>query len=141
MIQVTETIAIREDELQFDFIRATGPGGQNVNKVATAVQLRFDVRNSPSLPDFVRERLIRLAGKKITSSGVLIITARRYRSQEKNRQDAVERLLAMIQKAAVVPKLRKKTKPSAQSKRLRLQAKRHRGKIKEMRRIDPLSEK
>ncbi len=140
MIQITPTISISENEIQLDFIRASGPGGQNVNKVATAVQLRFDVRHSPSLPDDVRERLFKLAGKRINSNGILIIDARRYRTQEKNRQDAIDRLVHWLQRAAEKPKVRRKTKPSAESKRRRLEAKRERGELKRMRRPDLSSE-
>jgi ribosome-associated protein len=133
MIQVTETISIDEAELTFEFIRSSGPGGQNVNKVATAVQLRFDVARSPSLPDEVRRRLARISGKKLTDEGVLVITARRYRSQAANREDAIARLVALIERAAQKPKPRKKTRPTAASKERRLQDKRHRGKIKRLR--------
>jgi ribosome-associated protein len=103
MIQVTNSIALHEDELQESFIRASGPGGQNVNKVESAVQLRFDVRHSPSLPDHVKERLERLAGRRLTNDGVLIITAQRFRTQERNREDALERLVALIRQATERP--------------------------------------
>jgi ribosome-associated protein len=133
MIEVTDTLAIDETELTLEFIRSSGPGGQNVNKVATAVQLRFDVARSPSLPDDVRRRLVRVAGKKMTDDGVLVITARRHRTQAANREDAIERLVALIKKAAAKPKPRKKTKPTKASRERRLQDKRHRGKIKRLR--------
>ena len=133
MIQITPEISIREKEVKLDFIRAAGPGGQNVNKVATAVQLRFDVRNSPSLPDTVRKRLIHLAGRKITEDGILIIHAKQFRTQERNRQDARERLLKLIRKALETPKTRRKTKPTRAAKARLLAAKRHRGHIKKLR--------
>ena len=134
MIRITPSIEIDEREISEAFVRASGPGGQNVNKVATAVQLRFDVALSPSLSDDVRERLLRLAGKRITEKGVLLIEARRFRTQERNRQDARERLIGLIRKAAVKPKYRHKTKPTAASKRRRLDEKRSRARIKGMRR-------
>ena len=134
MIQITSTISIEEREIKLDFVRSSGPGGQNVNKVATAVQLRFDVRNSPSLPDEVRDRLVRLAGRKITEDGVLIIDARRYRTQERNRQDAIARLIQLIRKATEKPRPRRKTKPTIASRRRRLEGKRRRGDAKRMRR-------
>jgi ribosome-associated protein len=133
MIQITPEIAIDESEVTLEFVRASGPGGQNVNKVATAVQLRFDVRNSSSLPDDVRERMARLSGKRMTEEGMLVIDARRYRSQERNRQDAVDRLVALIQKATQEPKTRRKTKPSAASKRRRLETKRRQSEKKRLR--------
>jgi ribosome-associated protein len=135
MIRITSTIAIDENELHFDFVRSSGPGGQNVNKVSTAVQLRFDAARSPSLSDGVRERLARLAGKRMTSDGVLVIVARRHRSQQKNREDAVERLLSLLRRAAVAPKTRRKTKPTKQSKERRLENKRRTSQIKQKRRL------
>ena len=117
MITVNENIQLDENELSFQFVRAGGPGGQHVNKVATAVQVRFDVRNSPSLPEDVRERLQRIAGKKINDDGVLVIEARRYRSQLRNREDAVERLVTLVRRAAEKPNKRRRTRPTAQSKR------------------------
>jgi len=140
MIHITPTITIDEREIHEEFVRSSGPGGQNVNKVATAVQLRFDVAESPSLPDDVKERLIRLAGRRMTEGGILIIDARRFRTQERNRQDAVERLVELIRKAAVSPKRRRRTRPSLGSKRRRLETKRHRGKTKRMRRPISASE-
>jgi ribosome-associated protein len=133
MIEVTRNIAIDESEIQLEFIRASGPGGQHVNKAATAVQLRFDVANSPSLPDAVRERLARLAGKRMTEDGVLIMEAKRFRSQERNRQDALDRLIRLIRKAAKKPKPRRKTKPTRASKARRLRDKRRRSEIKHLR--------
>jgi ribosome-associated protein len=134
MIQVTPAIAIDESELQEDFLRASGAGGQNVNKVETAVQLRFDVRNSPNLPAFVRDRLERLAGRRLTKSGVLVINAQRHRTQERNRADALERLLTLIREAAAPPPPpRRKTKPTLGSKLRRLEGKKLRSGVKTMR--------
>ena len=137
MIQITPAIEINEREIQLEFIRASGPGGQKVNKVATAVQLRFDAANSPSLPDEVQRRLIRLAGKRMTEDGVLVIHARRFRSQDRNRRDAIDRLIALIRKASIQPKSRLKTKPSKASKERRLEAKRRRSRTKHKRQYDP----
>ncbi len=134
MIDVTATITINESEVQQEFIRSSGPGGQNVNKVATAVQLRFDVANSLSLPDDVRERLFSLARKRITEEGVLIINARRFRTQAANRQDAIERLVELIRKAAEEPQIRRKTRPTFASKIRRLETKRRRATTKHLRR-------
>ena len=133
MIQVTPNIAIQETEIHENFIRATGPGGQNVNKVASAVQLRFDVANSPSLPSDVRQRLIALAGRRLTADGVLVIEAKRHRTQAQNREDALQRLIALIEQAAVPPKPRIHTKPTYASKVRRLDAKRRRGSTKQSR--------
>jgi ribosome-associated protein len=132
MLEITPTIQIDERELQFEYIRASGPGGQNVNKVATAVQLRFDIRAS-SLPDDVKGRLTSLAGKRITNEGILLIETKRFRTQEQNRFDALERLTDLVKKASVRPKLRRKTKPTARSKEKRLKSKKARGEIKRLR--------
>jgi len=134
MIQVSRTIAIDERELEFHFIRSSGPGGQNVNKVATAVQLRFDVVRSRSLPDEVRDRLIALGGRRVNENGELVIEARRFRTQERNRQDAIDRLVELIGKAAVRPKARHKTAPSRAARERRLAEKRLRGDAKRKRR-------
>ena len=137
MIRVTDAIAIDEREIQEDFVRSSGPGGQNVNKVATAVQLRFDVANCPSLPDDVRQRLIRLAGKRITEGGVLIVEARRFRTQERNRRDALDRLVKLIGRAAQKPKTRRRTRPTLASRQRRLEAKRRQSQAKRLRRPVP----
>ena len=139
MIQITHSIAIDEREIKEEFVRSSGPGGQNVNKVATAVKLRFDVVKSPTLPEDVRGRLLRLGGKKITEKGVLVIDARRFRTQDRNRQDALKRLVALIEKASRKPKPRKKTRPTAASKRRRLEGKHQRSEIKLMRKNVPRS--
>jgi ribosome-associated protein len=132
LIRVTPHIAIDEDQLQEQFIQASGPGGQNVNKVATAVQLRFDVARS-NLSDDVRQRLAVLAGRRMTQDGVLVLTARTHRTQERNRQDARDRLVALIRQAAVAPKPRRATRPTAASKKRRLDAKTARAGVKRMR--------
>jgi ribosome-associated protein len=133
MIRITDHIALDESELDESFIRSSGPGGQNVNKLSTAVQLRFDVRRSPSLPDEVRTRLERLAGKRLTRDGVLIITAQNHRTQERNRADALDRLIALVGQAAVRPVPRRATKPTKASRRRRLESKKRRSGIKALR--------
>jgi len=130
MIPVTPTLAIDDNELAFSFIRASGPGGQNINKVATAVQLRFDAAASPSLPEPVRKRLIALAGSRMTAGGILIITARRFRTQSRNRADALERLTALLREAAHPLRTRVPTRPTRASRARRLEQKRHRSEIK-----------
>ena len=137
MIHVTSSISIDERELEERFIRASGPGGQNVNKLSTAVQLRFDVRHSPSLPAGVRTRLERLAGRRLTRDGVLVITAQRHRTQERNRQDALDRLIELIRHAAVPPVPRRPTRPTAGSRERRLQSKKQRSNIKGLRQGKP----
>ena len=137
MIPVTPDIFLDEAELQETFVRASGPGGQNVNKVSSAVQLRFDVRRSPSLPDAVRARLERLAGRRMTGEGVLVIMAQRHRAQERNREDALDRLVELIRRAAEVPKPRRATKPTFASRQRRLEGKAKRGKIKRLRVVRP----
>ena len=135
MIHITHNIAIDPSEIKMDFIRSSGPGGQNVNKVASAVQLRFDVSNSPSLPLEIRDRLTRLAGKRMTVDGELIVDARRFRSQERNRQDALDRFTALVRKAVDKPRPRRKTSPTHASKQRRLDSKRYRARIKQGRRL------
>jgi ribosome-associated protein len=137
MIHVTSSISIDERELEERFIRASGPGGQNVNKLSTAVQLRFDVRHSPTLPAGVRARLERLAGSRLTRDGVLVITAQRHRTQERNRQDALDRLIELIRRAAVPPVPRRPTRPTAGSRERRLQLKKQRSNIKGLRQAKP----
>lgn len=134
MIDITNYISIKPSEIKLSFIASPGPGGQNVNKVATAVQLRFNVVNSPSLPEDVRLRLVSLLGKRLTIQGDLIIKASRYRTQERNKQDALERLFEIIKSAAVPPKKRRKTKPTFSSKQRRMDTKKIHGKKKALRR-------
>ncbi|MFZ4070622.1 MAG: alternative ribosome rescue aminoacyl-tRNA hydrolase ArfB [Caulobacterales bacterium] len=130
MIQITATLAFDEDEVSYTAIRASGPGGQNVNKVSSAIQLRFDARRSPSLPDEVATRAIRLAGSRATKDGVIIITAERFRDQPRNREDALARLVALLERAAERPKPRKATRPTAASREKRLTGKAKRGAVK-----------
>jgi ribosome-associated protein len=137
MIRITDAIAIGEDELEERFIRASGPGGQNVNKLSSAVQLRFDVRHSPNLPADVRSRLERLAGSRLTRAGVLVITAQRHRTQERNRTDALERLRELIRRAAIAPIPRKATRPTAGARERRLESKKRRSDLKGMRQGKP----
>ena len=134
MIRITDHIAIDENEIEYDFVRASGPGGQHVNRAATAVQLRFDVASSSSLPQDVRQRLVRLAGNQITAGGVLIIEASRFRSQHRNRKDAMDRLVELISRAARKPRVRRKTKATRAAKERRLRTKRRRSEIKRTRR-------
>ena len=137
MIEVSSTVKLDEKEIQYEFVRASGPGGQNVNKVASSVQLRFDIRNSPSLDADVKERLIKLAGSRVTEEGILIIEAKKYRTQEQNRTDATRRLITWIQKALEKPKQRKATRPSVTAKAARVSEKKRHGELKRIRRYDP----
>jgi ribosome-associated protein len=140
MIRISNSIALEDSEIEESFIRSSGPGGQNVNKVSSAVQLRFDVKASPSLTKEVKVRLTRLAGKKMTKDGVLVLTAQRYRSQDHNRQDALDRLVGLIRLAAIRPTLRKPTTPTRSSRRKRLEVKKLRGTVKKLRRDRPGTE-
>ena len=132
-IEVTPEIKIQEKEIELNFVRSSGPGGQNINKVSTAVQLRFDIKSSASLPVDVKKRLFAIAKKKINKDGVLVITANRYRTQEQNRQDALERLISLVQKASVRQKPRKPTVPNRRAKQKRLDQKHRRSEVKRMR--------
>ena len=132
MIEISPTLSIDERELEFDYVRASGPGGQNVNKVSTAVQLRFDVRGS-SLPEEVKARLVKVAGKRVTSDGVLVIEAKSFRTQEKNKEDAIARFVALMRRSQERPKPRRKTRPTQRSVEKRLESKKRRGEIKRMR--------
>ncbi len=140
MIPVTDEIVLDEREIEESFVRASGPGGQNVNKVASAVQLRFDVRRSRSLPDDVAVRLMKLAGSRLAQDGVLVITAQRFRSQDQNRQDALDRLIDLVRRAAVRPTPRRKTKPTLASKQRRLESKTRRARVKSLRSAKPLAD-
>ena len=133
MIRITATIAIDESELRESYVRASGPGGQNVNKVATAVQLRFDAARSPAIGAALYQRLARLAGRRMTVSGEIVITARRFRTRERNREDALDRLIALIRKAAAAPKSRRATRPTKASKERRLESKQRRSRVKNTR--------
>src|SRR5258708_16732672 len=137
MIRITDTISLDDSEIQESFIRSSGPGGLNVNKLSTAVQLRFDVRRSPSLPNDVAIRLMQLAGKRITKDGVLVLIAQTHRTQERNRAEAQDRLVALIKEAAVAPIPRRPTKPTRASKRERLDTKKRRSGIKPPRQDKP----
>jgi ribosome-associated protein len=136
-LPISPTLALDPDEIALTFIRSSGPGGQNVNKVATAVQLRFDLSNSPALPPPVKTRAARLAGSRLTSDGVIVLTADRFRTQAANRNDAIERLLELLREAAIPPKPRRKTRPTLASKQRRLEGKAQRSGVKSLRSTRP----
>ncbi|PKN93744.1 MAG: aminoacyl-tRNA hydrolase [Chloroflexi bacterium HGW-Chloroflexi-6] len=137
MLEISPNLSIPDEEIRLEFVRSSGPGGQNVNKVATAVQLRFDAANSPSLAEDVRERLLKLGGARVTSEGVILIEAKQYRTQEQNRADAMLRLQELIQKALVRPKIRRATRPGVAASAARVFAKKRRGAIKKVRQYNP----
>ena len=137
MIRITDHVQIDEDEIEESFVRSSGPGGQNVNKVSSAVQLRFDIRHSPSLPADVRRRAERLAGRRLTNDGVIVLIAQQHRSQERNREDALQRLIELLREATIRPKPRKPTRPTLASKTRRLDAKTRRATVKRHRTVQP----
>jgi ribosome-associated protein len=140
MIEISPTLSIDEREIQLSFVRAEGPGGQNVNKVSTVVQLRFDVLHSPSLPPYVRDRLMTIGGSRITKDGILMITARRFRTQAQNRDDAYDQLIDLLRRAEIRPKIHLKTKPTLASKHRRREDKQHQGEKKRQRRVKIMSD-
>ncbi len=137
MPEITPSLTIPDEEIKIEFVRASGPGGQNVNKVATAAQLRFDAANSPSLPEDVKERLLKLAGSRATSEGVIILEARQYRTQEQNRADALLRLAELIRQALKKPKIRRPTRAGTAARAARVASKRQRGQLKKIRQYNP----
>ena len=136
-LEISPNLSLEDNEISLDFVRSSGPGGQNVNKVSTAVQLRFDLRNSPSLPEDVKQRLIKLAGSRMTDDGLLLIDAHRFRTQEQNREDALQRLAGLVRSALYVPKKRRATRPTLASKTRRIETKKQRGETKKLRRSIP----